>query len=99
MPGFLASKAEPVDVDQIIRRCRAVHRRARTLRSVLSRLHAEAMGRRSEELDKSVTARIPTRINDDDRYFDDQFQMMPLHGFTHMFENMLDHPNITLMLG
>ena len=51
------------------------------------------------ELDKSVTARIPTRTNDDDRYFGDKFQMMPRLGYTHMFENMLDHPNITLMLG
>jgi UDP-galactopyranose mutase len=51
------------------------------------------------ELDKSVTSRIPTRTNQDDRYFSDQFQSMPLHGFTKMFEKMVDHPNITLMLG
>ncbi|RRB07186.1 UDP-galactopyranose mutase [Larkinella rosea] len=51
------------------------------------------------ELDKSVTSRIPTRTNQDDRYFGDQFQSMPLHGFTKMFEKMVDHPNITLMLG
>ncbi len=46
------------------------------------------------ELDAQVTARVPTRTNRDDRYFSDQFQSMPLHGFTRMFENMLDHPNI-----
>jgi UDP-galactopyranose mutase len=51
------------------------------------------------ELDKSVTARVPTRTNDDDRYFTDSFQMTPQRGFTRLFENMLDHPNITLMLG
>ncbi|MGV3556744.1 UDP-galactopyranose mutase [Larkinella arboricola] len=50
------------------------------------------------ELDKSVTSRIPTRTNQDDRYFSDEFQAMPLHGFTKMFEQMVDHPNITLML-
>ena len=50
------------------------------------------------ELDKAVTARVPTRTNDDDRYFADSFQNMPLHGYTRMFENMLDHPNITIML-
>ena len=50
------------------------------------------------ELDKSVTARIPVRSNDDDRYFTDSFQMMPRHGFTRLFENMLDHPNIKIML-
>ncbi len=50
------------------------------------------------ELDKSVTARIPTRTNDDDRYFLDTFQVMPLHGYTRMFENMLDRPGITIEL-
>ena len=44
------------------------------------------------ELDKAVTARVPTRTNTDDRYFGDSFQNMPLHGYTRMFENMLDHP-------
>lgn len=50
-------------------------------------------------LDKGVAGRIPVRSNDDDRYFGDTFQQMPLHGYTRMFENMLDHDNITLMLG
>ncbi|HYG91143.1 MAG TPA: UDP-galactopyranose mutase [Azospirillum sp.] len=50
------------------------------------------------ELDKAVTSRVPTRTNDDDRYFGDSFQNMPLHGFTRMFENMLDHPNIKILL-
>jgi len=50
------------------------------------------------ELDASVTARIPTRTNRDDRYFADTIQAMPLHGYTRMFEKMLDHPNIKVML-
>lgn len=50
------------------------------------------------ELDSSVTSRIPTRTNRDDRYFTDTYQAMPLHGYTRMFENMLDHPNIKLLL-
>ena len=50
------------------------------------------------ELDKSVTARVPTRTNLDDRYFGDTHQAMPAHGFTAMFTRMLDHPNITVML-
>ncbi|HEV2109062.1 MAG TPA: UDP-galactopyranose mutase [Thermomicrobiales bacterium] len=50
------------------------------------------------ELDASVTARIPTRTNRDDRYFTDTYQAMPLHGYTRMFERMLAHPNIHLML-
>jgi len=47
-------------------------------------------------LDRSVTSRVPTRTNTDDRYFTDSFQAMPKLGFTHMFGNMLDHPNITI---
>lgn len=50
------------------------------------------------ELDAQVTARIPVRTNRDDRYFTDQFQFMPTHGFTRMFENMLDNPLISLAL-
>ena len=50
------------------------------------------------ELDSSVTARIPVRLSRDDRYFSDTYQAMPLQGFTRMFENMLDHPNISIVL-
>ena len=50
------------------------------------------------ELDAQVTARVPTRTNRDNRYFTDSYQSMPLYGFTRMFENMLDHKNIKLML-
>jgi UDP-galactopyranose mutase len=51
------------------------------------------------ELHAQVTARLPVRFNDDDRYFGDSFQQMPAAGFTAMFERMLDHPNIELRLG
>lgn len=51
------------------------------------------------ELDASVTARVPTRTNRDDRYFTDTYQAMPLHGYTRLFESMLSHPNIHVMLG
>jgi UDP-galactopyranose mutase len=51
------------------------------------------------ELDKSVTARVPTRTNRDDRYFTDRFQYMPRDGYTAMFSKMLDHPNITVRTG
>lgn len=50
------------------------------------------------ELDSSVIARVPIRTNRDDRYFTDTYQAMPLHGYTRMFENMLDHSNIKIML-
>lgn len=51
------------------------------------------------QLDRSVAARVPTRLSIDDRYFTDHYQCMPLQGYTRMFERMLDHPNISLALG
>ena len=50
------------------------------------------------ELDAMVTARVPVRTNRDDRYFTDTYQVMPLHGYTRMFERMLSHPNIKILL-
>ena len=55
-------------------------------------------GREPSDLDASVTARVPTRTNRDDRYFTDTYQAMPLHGYTRLFERMLDHPNIKILL-
>ncbi|CAB3389561.1 UDP-galactopyranose mutase [Kyrpidia spormannii] len=51
-----------------------------------------------EELDPSVTGRVPVHISWDDRYFQDIYQAMPLEGYTPMFEGMLDHPNIEIRL-
>ena len=50
------------------------------------------------QLKAGVAARIPTRTNTDDRYFTDTFQAMPLYGYTAMFENLLNHPNINVQL-
>src|SRR3981081_652506 len=50
------------------------------------------------ELDACVTSRVPTRTNRDNRYFTDSYQSMPRFGFTRMFENILDHPNIKILL-
>ncbi len=50
------------------------------------------------ELDASVTSRVPVRTTRDNRYFTDRFQAMPLNGYTRMFEKILDHPNIKVML-
>jgi UDP-galactopyranose mutase len=55
-------------------------------------------GLSASQLDKSVTARVPVRTNTDDRYFSDTYQMMPAGGYTRMFERMLRHKNIKVML-
>ena len=51
------------------------------------------------QLDASVAGRIPVRFDRDDRYFTDTYQAMPRHGFTRMFERMLDSRNITIRTG
>jgi UDP-galactopyranose mutase len=56
-------------------------------------------GMEPSQLKAGVAARIPTRTNTDDRYFTDTFQAMPLHGYTRLFEKLLDHPNITVDTG
>jgi UDP-galactopyranose mutase len=52
-----------------------------------------------EQLAPSVTARVPVRVGRDDRYFQDTYQAMPEQGYTALFRRMLDHPNISVMLG
>ena len=52
-----------------------------------------------EDIDPAVTARVPVRVNHDERYFTDSFQYMPQEGFAVMFARMLDHPGISLRLG
>ncbi|MDR3315355.1 MAG: UDP-galactopyranose mutase [Coriobacteriales bacterium] len=51
-----------------------------------------------EEIDPAVTARVPVLIGRDNRYFQDSYQGMPRDGYTKLFENLLDHPNITVHL-
>ena len=97
--AYLESRAEPVDVvktsaDVVISKV------GRELYETFFQGYTRKQwGMDPSELDKSVTSRVPTRTNTDDRYFTDQFQAMPLHGFTKMFERMLDHPNIDVLLG
>ncbi len=52
----------------------------------------------AEQLQPSVCERIPVRLNRDDRYFNDVYQGMPLHGYKKLFEKMLSHENITVAL-
>jgi UDP-galactopyranose mutase len=55
-------------------------------------------GLNPSELDAAVAARVPARCNRDDRYFTDDYQFMPLRGYTEMFLRMLSSPRITVAL-
>jgi UDP-galactopyranose mutase len=96
--AFYQSRSEPVDVvrssEDVV-----VSRVGRELYERFFRGYTRKQwGVDPSELDKSVTARVPTRTNTDDRYFGDKYQIMPKEGYTRMFERMLDHPKITIML-
>ena len=60
---------------------------------------AKMWGLAPEEIDPSVTGRIPVRLSYDNRHFLHKYQVMPKLGFTHLFEKMLNHPNISISLG
>lgn len=55
-------------------------------------------GMRPEDLSPAVTSRVPILVSRDDRYFQDAYQAMPLHGYSAMVRRMLTHPNIRSML-
>lgn len=55
-------------------------------------------GVKPEDLDPAVTGRVPVYVSRDDRYFQNRWQGIPLHGYTAMLERMLDHENITVSL-
>jgi UDP-galactopyranose mutase len=97
--AFLASRAEPVETIRTSADV-VVSKVGRELYETFFQCYTRKQwGMDPSELDKSVTARVPTRTNTDDRYFTDTFQAMPADGYTKMFAAMLDHPNIDVMLG
>jgi UDP-galactopyranose mutase len=96
---YLASRAEPVDDIQTSEDV-VVNAVGRELYELFFQGYTRKQwGLDPSELDKSVTSRIPTRTNTDDRYFTDKFQAMPKDGYTKMFERMLDHPLIEVRTG
>jgi UDP-galactopyranose mutase len=96
---FYASRAEPHGVARTSRDV-VVGAVGRELYELFFRGYTRKQwGLDPSELDASVTARIPTRTNTDDRYFADRFQAMPLHGYTALFGRMLDNPLITVRTG
>ena len=98
LENFFASKAEKVS-EILTSEDVVVSKIGRELYEKFFRGYTQKQwGLDPSQLDKSVTARVPTRTNRDDRYFEDKFQYMPLHGYTKMFEKILDHANITVDL-
>jgi UDP-galactopyranose mutase len=98
MEGFFASVAEPREVVRTSEDV-VVGRVGRELYEKFFRGYTRKQwGLDPSQLDAMVTARVPVRTNRDDRYFADTYQAMPLRGYTRMFENLLDHDNIKILL-
>ena len=95
---FFESKAETIATPRTSEDVVVGKVGTRAIRKVLSQLHPQTVGTRSVRAGCQVTARVPVRTNRDDRYFTDTYQAMPLHGYTRMFQKMLVHPNIKIML-
>lgn len=51
-----------------------------------------------DDVDGSVTARVPVYLSRDNRYFQDKYQGIPLEGYTKLIEKILNHPNIEVKL-
>ncbi|HEX2804450.1 MAG TPA: UDP-galactopyranose mutase, partial [Sphingomicrobium sp.] len=96
---YLASRAEPVDDIQTSEDV-VINAVGRELYELFFQCYTRKQwGLDPSELDKSVTARVPTRTNLDDRYFTDSFQAMPADGYTAMFDAMLRQPGVTVETG
>jgi len=50
------------------------------------------------EIDSKVLERVPIYISFDNRYFQDEYQILPKNGYTKIIENMLNKPNIQIKL-
>lgn len=67
-------------------------------RNVFEQYTLKQWGLKPEELDASVTGRVPVFISRDNRYFQDTYQAIPRLGYTEMFRRLLSHPNIRILL-
>ena len=65
---------------------------------VFVRYTMKQWGQTPEEIDPNTTARVPVFLSRDCRYFQDEYQGLPLEGYTPMFEKLLDHPDVTVAL-
>ncbi|NMP24346.1 UDP-galactopyranose mutase [Sulfobacillus harzensis] len=98
MKAWIANQAEPIlnpiNVEQ------SMHARiGKDLYQRFFKHYTEKQwGRPATELLPTITNRIPLRYSYDDRYFTDRYQLMPLYGYSALFRNMLNRPNISILL-
>jgi UDP-galactopyranose mutase len=110
---YLGRKSESAEFDEWLENTRvAIHEPKNSEEVIISQIGRELYElffegytlkqwkRHPRELDASVCGRIPIRTNRDDRYLSESFQALPKHGYTAMFEKMLNaSPGVELHLG
>jgi len=85
---------EPLNSEEV-----AISRVGERLYNILFKSYTiKQWAKEPKDLDPSVLSRIPVRINNDPRYFNDKFQGLPIDGYTSIVENMLNHKNIKIQL-
>lgn len=53
-------------------------------------------GRKCRDLPKSIIRRLPVRFTYDNNYFNDRYQGIPMGGYTHIFNKLLDNCDVQL---
>ena len=66
--------------------------------NIFLRYTLKQWGQTPDQVDPSVTGRVPVLVGDDDRYFQSPWQGMPAQGYTKLFEAMVDHESIDVYL-
>ena len=59
---------------------------------------AKQWGIAPEEVDPDILKRVPVYLNYFDKIHNDKYEALPSEGYTSLFENILDHPNINVQL-
>lgn len=67
-------------------------------KNVFEGYNLKQWGKKTEDIDPAVSSRVPVYISRDNRYFQDKFQGIPSGGYTNLFQKLLNHKNIHILL-
>jgi len=98
VPALLAELREPIEQPRNAEEAIVSQVGRELYRAFYEGYTRKQWGMEPRELDASVTLRLPIRHHEDNRYFSDRWQGLPIEGYTRLFERMLAHENITVVL-
>lgn len=68
-------------------------------KTFIEQYNKKQWGKECVELDASIIKRLPLRYSFNNNYFNDQYQGIPIDGYSNMMNRMIDSKYITLRLG